>query len=94
MYTNDQYVIGLVFYYKLADGDYLKAQHNVPAEKKLLKKKNHIKSRVFEIGPDDYLLEIAGHMDKEKLARITFTSYRGKIGNYGSDLGVPFTYKF
>jgi hypothetical protein len=33
-------------------------------------------------------------MDKEKLARITFSTYRGKTGNYGSDLGTPFTYKF
>lgn len=96
VYTNDKYVIGFVMYYKLCDGDYLKAGHNVPKEKKLLKKSNKIKSRVFEIGPDDYLLEIAGHYDdKEKvISRLTFTSYRGKIGNYGSDVGTPFKYKY
>lgn len=60
----------------------------------MLKKKNKIKSRVFEIGPDDYLLEIAGHTDGERITRLTFTSYRGKIGNYGSDLGKPFKYRF
>lgn len=42
MFTNDKYVIGMTFYYKLADGDYLKASHNVPAEKKILKKSNKI----------------------------------------------------
>lgn len=96
VYTNDKYVLGIVMYYKLADGDYLKAGHNVPKEKKVLKKSNKIKSRVFEIGPDDYLKEIAGHYDNANghICRLTFTSYRGKIGNYGSDLGTPFKHSF
>ncbi|KRX02557.1 Mannose-binding lectin [Pseudocohnilembus persalinus] len=96
VYFNHKYVLGLVIYYKLNDGDYLKAGHNVPKEKKILKKSNKIQSRVFEIGPDDYLLEVAGHYcPKEKvISRLTLTSYRGKIGNYGSDIGTPFCYNF
>lgn len=46
VYSNDKYDIGLVVYYKLTDGDYLKAGHNVPKEKSL-KKSNKIKSRVI-----------------------------------------------
>lgn len=96
VYFDHKAVIGLNIYYKLSDGDYLKASHNVPADKKLKKKKNEIQSRVFEIGPDDHLLEIAGHFDSDKnrISRLTFTSYRGKIGNYGSDKGAPFTNRF
>lgn len=42
VYFNDKYVIGLVIYYKLNDGDYLKAGHNVPSDKKVLKKSSKI----------------------------------------------------
>ena len=78
-YFNEKYVIGFALYYKLADGDYLKAGHNVPKEKKKCQK------RVLEIGPDDHLLEISGHINEKGLTRITFVTYRGKIGTYGSD---------
>lgn len=30
VYTNDKYVLGIVMYYKLADGDYLKAGKKNP----------------------------------------------------------------
>ena len=43
---------GFEIFYKLNDGDLLKAGHNVP------KKKSELKSQVFEIGPDDYISEI------------------------------------
>ncbi len=32
---------------------------------------------MLEIGPDDYLLEIAGHESENCINRITFTTYRG-----------------
>ena len=98
VHFSQKYVIGLTFYYKLADGDYLKAgnlfniitilAHNAPKDKKKYEK------RVLEIGPDDFLLEIAGHFTEKGITRITFSTYRGKIGTYGSDEGTPFVHKF
>ena len=49
---------------------------------------------MLEIGPDDYLNEISGHATEKGITRITFQTYRGKIGTYGSDEGTPFIYKF
>lgn len=50
-----------------------------------------MEKRLLDIGPDDALKEIAGHFDKF-LRRITFTTYRGKCINVGSDKGTPFTH--
>ena len=55
--------------------------HNVPKEKK----KSDYEKRTFEIGPDDYLQEVSGHMHDSKITRLSFVTYRGKIGTYGSD---------
>lgn len=64
--------------------------HNVPEDKKARKK---MEKRLLDIGPDDCLKEIAGHFDKY-LRRITFTTYRGKCLNVGSDKGTPFNFTF
>ncbi len=85
-------VRGLEIFYKLNDGDLLKAGHNTP------KKKKELKSAVFEIGPDDYLSEIQGayveDKKKNKIINITFLTYRGKAGTYGGIGGVQFNYGF
>lgn len=88
VYFNEKYVLGMTLYYKLADGGYLKAAHNPQKDKKSIQK------RVLEIGPDDYLKEISGHTTEKGITRITFSTYRGKEGTYGSDQGEPFIYKF
>jgi hypothetical protein len=89
VFYNDKYVVGFIVYYKLSDGDLLKARHNVPekGDKKLQR-------RLLEIGPDDYLLEISGHLSEKGITRLTFQTYRGKVGTYGSDEGVPFLHRF
>jgi hypothetical protein len=45
---------------KTAIGDFLNASHNEPPTKQ----KNHHMS-LFEIGPDDYLLEIKGKISQD-----------------------------
>jgi len=79
-YYNDKHIIGFTIYYKLEDGDFLKASHNVPESKSERKKCTR---SVLEIGPDDYLLEISGFFT-DQIDNIIFTTYRGKIGVYGA----------
>jgi len=73
----------------MADGDYITASHNAPAENK-----KKYQKRFLEIGPDDHLSEIAGHITDKGITRLIFTTYRGKIGNFGSDEGTPFCHKY
>lgn len=68
----------------------MKASHNVPKDKEI---KKGIEKRVFEIGPDDYLMEISGHFS-DRLNRISFVTYKNKIGTYGGDEGEPFLFKY
>lgn len=86
VYFDKEGIVGFTFFYKLADQHFIKAMHNVPEDKK---KRKQMEKRLLDIGPDDCLKEIAGHFDKY-LKRITFTTYRGKCLNVGSDKGTPF----
>ena len=84
-------VIGFELFYKLGDGDYLKACHNTPENRK-------IKHQMFEIGPDDYIKEISGlyevNKNKSKIINITFLSYRGKFATFGCQRGESFKFTF
>ena len=59
-----------------------------------MQKDKKYETRTLEIGPDDYLSEISGHTTEKGITRLTFTTYRGKVGTYGGDEGTPFIHKF
>jgi hypothetical protein len=67
VFYTDKHVVGVTVYYKLADGDYLKARHNSPE-----KGNKKLQRRLFEIGPDDYLSEVSGHLSEKGITRLTF----------------------
>lgn len=48
---------------------------------------------MFEIGPDDYLLEIAGR-SSEVLDFLVLKTYRGKYVEAGGAGGSPFSFRF
>jgi len=77
----------MTIFYKIPDGDYIKAVHNMMKDKKKAQRK------VFEIGPDDYLLEISGRAG-DWLDKLSFVTYRGKTATFGGNGGKEFSHRF
>jgi len=65
--------------------------HNKPNIKEKGNEKTH--GALFEIGPDDYLLEINGKTSDGFINKLGFVTYRGKSNSFGIDLGEDFKYR-
>ncbi|CAD8108199.1 unnamed protein product [Paramecium primaurelia] len=91
VFFTDKYIRGFEIFYKLTDGDLLKAGHNVPKSKK------ELQNAIIEIGPDDYVSEIFGAYQsakKNRIINITFITYRGKVQSFGGKGDKSFGFCF
>ena len=68
-----------------------KIVHNKPNTKEKGNEKTH--GALFEIGPDDYLLEINGKTSDGFINKLGFVTYRNKSNSFGLDQGEEFKYR-